>query len=317
MKILVTGASGFIGFALSKKIAELGHDLTIVDNFSRGNKDTEFKNLIKKKNVKFLKIDLTSKSDFNKISRDFRVIYHLAAVNGTKNFYEKPNEVLRVNCLSTLNILEHFKNSKNTHHIFSSSSETYAGSIELNPNKIPTKENIELCINDISNVRFSYAASKILGESAYFSYSKKYRLSFNIIRFHNIYGPRMGFDHVIPELVEKIKKSKKTLELKGYKNTRSFCFIDDAVNALLLLLKKPKHKIIHIGNQDNEISILKLSKMILKIMKKNLALKLKNAPDGSVKRRCPNTKTLKSLGFKAKFNIEMGLHQTVKWYLNA
>ena len=319
-KILITGSSGFIGYHLAKKLLkkEKISKIYLIDNFERGQNDKLFKDLINnnKKFIKFLKLDLSKEKSFQKFPKDINVIYHFAAINGTKNFYNIPDRVISINSIITLNLLNYLKDKKNIFTIFSSSSEAYASTTKILKNRIPSDEKIELSIEDISNPRYSYAVSKILGESAFFAYHHRYKIDFLIVRFHNIYGPRMGFDHVIPELIKRIQKSKRNIKLYGHDNTRSFCYIEDATEALsLFLYKKISHKIINIGNDQEEIKISRLSKIILEIMGKNLKIEKLKSPEGSVKRRLPKLKVLKSYGFKPKYNLKKGLLETINWYL--
>ena len=100
-KILITGGAGFIGFHLAKFLANSGNEITIADNLSRGKHDKELEDLLKLKNVNFHNIDLTEKHDFKKLDSDYDYAYHLAAVNGTKYFYEMPEKLLKINILPT------------------------------------------------------------------------------------------------------------------------------------------------------------------------------------------------------------------------
>src|SRR3989344_2193775 len=167
MKVLITGGAGFIGFHLAKHLSNQNYNLTLLDNFERGKEDEEFKELIKKDNVSFIKADITKPEAFDKL-QDYDQIYHLAAINGTENFYNIPDKVLKVGILGTLNVLDWFVKQKKGKLLFTSSSETYAGTLKLIGDKfpIPTPENISLTIDDPTNVRWSYGVGKIAGEVA-------------------------------------------------------------------------------------------------------------------------------------------------------
>lgn len=318
MNILITGAGGFIGFSLASRLSKSKNKIFVTDNFYRGRFDKNFKELISKKNVFFFKADLTKKEDFKKFPKNIDLIFHFAAINGTKNFYNIPDKVLIINTLININLLEYVKNKSKIKIIFASSSEVYASTTDMLKNRVPTKEDIEISIKDIKNVRYSYAISKIFGENAFFSYAANYDIKFNIVRFHNIYGPRMGKDHVIPELyyrvLDNVRKKNKKINLYGTTNTRSFCYIDDAIDALILISKKFKNEIIHIGNDKEEIKIINLCKKILKYLDKDFIIEKKIAPDGSVKRRLPNLNRLYSYGYKPKINLDLGLAKTLDWY---
>lgn len=316
MKTVITGAAGFIGYHLAIHLANQGKELILIDNFQRGKMDEEFRNLIQQQNVQFFDMDLTENDVFSSIEDDVTEVYHLAAINGTENFYNIPDKVLRVNILSTLNVLEWAKDKPGVKILYSSSSEVYAGALKIGIGVIPTGENVPLCIDDISNVRWSYGASKLLAENAFFSYGKLYPFRFCIVRYHNIYGPRMGFEHVIPQFFKRIFQGEVPLKVYGGQQTRSFCFVSDSVKATRLVMESPDtdKKIIHVGNDLEEIKINDLARLMLKITDKPDKVIQKNPPEGSVNRRCPDIFLLRSLGFTPEVNLKNGLEKTKGWY---
>lgn len=318
-KVLITGGAGFIGLHLAKSLANQGHEVTILDNFARGEEDLDFKSVIEKPNVKFIKGDITLKETFDKLDNDYDYIYHLAMINGTENFYKIPDKVLKVGIIGTINILDWFVKQKNGKLLFSSSSETYAGALKLLGDKfpIPTPEEVPLIVDNPSNVRWSYGASKILSEVAMHSWAKAYGMkNFSIIRYHNIYGPRMGFEHVVPQFIERLAKKENPFKIIGWEDTRSFCYIDDAVIATQLVMESEKTngETIHIGRDDGEIAILDMAKTLFKVTNVNPKLDLINSPEGSVKRRCPDITKLKKLGFVPIISLEEGLKKSYEWY---
>ena len=199
----------------------------------------------------------------------------MAAINGTKNFYEKPDKVLDILVVGGYNILKFAKTNKIKEIFFFSSSEVYQ-----KPKKIPTNEDIECIVPDIWNPRYSYGGGKIAQELMIANLYPKHFNKRIIIRPHNIYGPNMGNDHVIPEIIQKIfrllKNKKNINEIIGSKkNTRSFMHIEDFLNAFYLIFKrKINNEIFNIGNND-EISIEKLIKKILQNFNNKLIIKEK------------------------------------------
>lgn len=312
-KILVCGGAGFIGYHLVKRLAkDKRNKIWVLDNFERGGNDKEFKSL--PKNVKHINKDILENTEIilcSSLVMPFDEVYHLAAINGTKNFYERPCDVLNVNVIGTINILNWFVASKSKKLLFTSSSETYAGTKDK---KIPTPEDVPLTIEDVTNPRWSYAGSKIIGELFCLNYAKKYKKQISVIRYHNIYGPRMGNDHVIPEFCKRIKEN--PFKIYGGTETRAFCYVDDAVEATIKVMrsKKTNGKIIHIGNDKEEIPIITLAKKMCQIAKKNPKFKILPAPKGSTKRRCPDITKLRKLGFEPNINLESGLKKTMQWY---
>lgn len=315
-KILVTGGAGFIGYHLSKYFAKEGNEVTIIDNLFRGEVDSELKEIIKMENVKYIEADLTECRFFKKLDGDYDYVYHLAAINGTKFFYEIPDKVLRTNVLSTINILDWFVKSESKKILFPSSSETYAGAMRKFGLPLPTPEDVPLCIEDIKNSRWSYAGSKIIGELLFINYAKKHNFDMVIVRYHNIYGPRMGYEHVIPEFLLRIYN--KTDPFPVYGNTsRAFCYIDDAIEATELVMKNKNcnGEILNIGNNLEEINMVDLAKTMLEVLNYNAKIEIRSAPEGSVDRRCPNIGKLKKItGYKPKINLKEGIELTHRYY---
>ena len=230
---LVTGGTGFIGRSISNLIVNSGNNVTVFDNNSRGS----FKK-IKNKKIKFFFGDIRDKKVFFKSLKNIDAIIHLAYINGTKYFYSKPDQVLDIAVKGLINLFDGCKKFNIKELYLASSSEVYQS-----PIKVPTDENEPLKIPDIYNPRYSYGGGKILTELMGINYGRKFFKKLVIFRPHNVYGPEMGNQHVIPEFISRIKKSKnKKFKIQGSGNEiRSFIFIDDFISAFELILKKGKH----------------------------------------------------------------------------
>ena len=309
MKILITGGAGFIGSYLSNSLST-ENEVHVVDNGIRG----DYSRL--NNNIKIFNVDLTKFNELNKLDNNYDLIFHLAAINGTDNFYLKHHEVFEVGIKSILNIYDYFKNT-NTKIIVASSAEVYQSA-----KTIPTNEEVECIVPDITNHRFSYGGSKIFSELLVFNYGINFFTSSIIFRPHNIYGPNMGYKHVIPQIIEKVKeavsnKSFKINLIGSGKETRAFCYVDDLIEGLKILIKKGKDKnIYHIGN-DHEISIYDLAKKIIQIMNVDVEIiEGENSHEGNTNRRCPDITKIKQLGYNPKINLNDGLSKTINWYLN-
>ena len=244
-KILVTGGAGFIGQNLVSKLSE-SHDVVIFDNGFRGS-FTKSDN----KKIKFVNGDITKISDWEQIPSEIDSVFHLGAINGTKFFYEIPEKVLDVNIKGMQNLLEFSRKRDIDDILFTSSSEVYGY-----PKNFPTPETEELSIPDVYNPRFSYSSSKIIGEILCINFAQKYNLKHTIVRYHNIYGPNMGHEHVMPQFIKKLIKNEEFSVEGDGTETRSFCFIDDAIDATLLVNDDDsfKNRIFNVGN-DVETSI--------------------------------------------------------------
>ena len=205
------------------------------------------------------------------------------------------------------------KTKKLKKFFFASTSEIYSNSIKKLKVKIPTPESVDLLVSDLSDRRSTYFLSKIYGESLV----HQSKLPFIIFRPHNIYGPRMGQSHVIPETIFKFLKAKEKVISFSASHTRSFCFIDDAVDQLIFLLRKPKiiNQTFNIGNQKDEIKISYLIKKIRKIMlKENIKIIFKKDNHGSQERRCPDMYKIRRLSNFKTTSLDFGLEKTIKWY---
>ncbi len=301
----VTGGNGFIGHAIVKMLLNEGNKVTVFDNISRHSKK-----FYKNKNYKFIKGDICKLADLNKSLKKVDALVHLAYINGTQNFYDIPHRIIEVAAKGITNIFDACRSNNIKEIYLASSSEVY-----YYPKKIPTDENIPLIIPDPYNPRYSYGAGKILTEIYGLNFSKFFN-KLIIFRPHNVYGPDMGNEHVIPEITNKILKIKNgKLKIQGSgKETRSFIYIDDFVECFKILINKGKHKnIYNIGNNE-EVTISYVIKLISKILKKRIVTKKGVLKKGGTLRRCPDIAKIKKIGYKQKHSLELGLKNTVDWY---
>lgn len=318
-KVLITGAAGFIGLHLARLHVKHGDKLVLADNFFRGKEDTDWQDLLQEKNVKFIQADLTTPEGWDKLGSGYDYVYHLAAVNGTDLFYKIPHEVLRINLLSSIYGLEWFKDHNAKGKIlFTSSNEAYAGGLEgFNQLPIPTPEDVPLVISDVKNPRWTYAGTKLIGEQLFLHYAKSFNLRTVIVRPHNFYGPRAGFNHVIPQTIERIVKKIHPFHIYGSDETRSFCYIEDAVEAMreVMISDKTDGDIYHIGT-NQETVIGDLVKALFRVSGwQPKEVEHRTSPEGSVKRRLPEVSKIKAtVGWEAKTSLEDGLRKTFEWY---
>lgn len=304
-KVLVTGGAGFIGYHLAHRLAQNENHVTIVDNFSRGQLDNAVRELDSLTNVELLDLDLTT-GDLA-FARQFEYVFHMASINGTANFYSRPFEVTKAAIVPTIRLLEAIRASDSLRKFFlASTSEVYASSVTRDVEKIPTSEDAFISIDDISNPRWSYAAGKIAAESAVMGAIQQFGISAVVARFHNVYGPRMGYDHVIPALFKKFMEG--DFRVEGGSSSRSFIYIDDAVDAVLASVVNnfDNGPILHIGTSE-EIQIGQLARKILSVLGAEAQLEIVAAPRGSVLRRCPDISKLEAMGFTPGTSLDQGL----------
>ena len=300
-RYLVTGGSGFIGSNICKLLLELDQEVIVYDNNFRNDKNN-LESILR--DVTFIKGDIRDKKKLFSVASKVDSVIHLAYINGTKYFYSKPDLVLDVAIKGLINIFDACKKFKIREFYLASSSEVYQ-----TPNKVPTNEKEPLKVPDVYNPRYSYGAGKIISELVAINYGKKFFKKMVIFRPHNVYGPNMGNEHVIPELINKFKKLKNNkIKIQGSgKEIRSFIHIDDFIQALELIIKKGKHlNIYNIGTQE-KITIRNLVKLISKLIGKNVKISSSSLMQGSTKIRLPDIKKIKKIGFKQTIDLHEGI----------
>lgn len=314
MRIAITGAGGFVGRSLTLRLAQQGHKILALDNDSRGSLGSvpEHPNLLRRR------CDVLESDDLEVLFESADAVYHLAAINGTENFYRMPEKVIEVGVIGTHNVLKAALKSGVRRFYFASSSEVYD-----TPSIIPTPETVKCTVADVFNPRFSYSASKIAGELMTINYLRGTDTQHVIFRLHNVYGPQMGYDHVIPQLVKKVideidrnpGATTVTIPLQGSgEETRSFVYIDDATRAIeMSTLGVADSRLIHIGTEQ-EIPIRRLAEEIGKVLGVEVQVTPEACMEGSPLRRCPDTTNLRGLGFAAEVSLREGLEKTGRWY---
>jgi|TARA_B100000315_G_scaffold257248_1_gene305488 nucleoside-diphosphate-sugar epimerase len=313
--VLVTGGTGFIGAALATALTERGYQVRVFDNDFRGDRN-RLKKLMD--DVDIVTGDIRDESAVLDAAEGVDIIYHLAAINGTRYFYEIPDQVLDVNVRGALNTLKACLVHNVNRFVLASSSEVYQ-----TPLRIPTDESERIYLEDVTNPRYSYAGSKLISELLTLNCLRSKATHGIIFRPHNIYGPDMGNEHVIPELMRKIhlaskrfKKNKIRVTIQGSGNeTRAFCFIDNAVDAILICGEKGGNgEIYHIGEM-REIRIGDLVKMLGDILSMKIEVIPGTALAGGTPRRCPDIGKISKLGYKPLVSLEEGLETTIAWYV--
>lgn len=309
----VTGGTGFIGSAIVKKLSEEGHSIVVLDNDWRGNA-RRLSGL--KGDIDIINADIRDSNSVCEASKNADSIIHLAYVNGTENFYQSPDLVMDVAVRGMLSIVDACQKNNVKEFVLASSSEVYQS-----PNIIPTNESVQVVVPDIYNPRYSYGGGKIACELMTTNMVSKLVDKTLIFRPHNVYGPDMGFEHVIPQLAMKLiqikhfESSKDEVKILGSgEQTRAFCYIDDFIQGVhLLLTQSSPSGLYHIGT-PSETSIMNLCKLMMSRLGLDLRVKTSVAPKGETDRRVPDVSKIKQLGFKPAVNLDQGLEKTIPWY---
>jgi nucleoside-diphosphate-sugar epimerase len=319
-RVLITGGAGFVGFHLTRRLlAEDATEVTLVDNFVRGRRDAELEALLASTRVDLIQADLCDPSVRAKLGSGYDEVYHLAAVIGVKNVLERPHDVVRVNALTTLNLLDWMAlENGGGRFLFSSTSEAYAWTRQFHELPTPTPEDVPLALTDLGNPRSSYAGSKVFGELAVTQYGRAHAMEFAITRYHNVYGPRMGWEHVVPELHERALAGQNPLVVYSPEHTRAFCYVDDAVEATMRAMRDPRGAggTFNVGNDREEIRIGALAERILAVAGlEGVAIEARGAAHDPITRRCPDvTRARQRLGYEPVVSLDEGLRRTLAWY---
>ena len=310
---LVTGGSGFIGTNLVRALIKNGDSVKIFDDYSRGNPQS-LKDLTN--HIEFIKGDIRNFEEVRKACKNVDAVIHLAAINGTKFFYTIPEQVLDVSTRGIINIVDACLWWGVEEFFFASSSEVYHI-----PPVVPTPEDVPLVIPDSGNSRFSYAGGKIISELYVLNYGKKYFRRAVVFRPHNVYGPQMGWEHVIPQFILRLKKLLDKKEdiipfpIQGSGNeTRSFVYIDDFIRGLMILFKKAQTLNTYNIGTEEEAKIKDVANEIAKFYGRKIKIIPGKLAAGGTIRRLPDISKIEKLGYKPKISLSEGIKLTAQWY---
>jgi nucleoside-diphosphate-sugar epimerase len=313
-RVLVTGGSGFIGAALVEELVNNGATVRVLDDNSRG----AGRRLAKvAKDIEFIAGDVRDAAAVEAAMRRMEEVHHLAFVNGTELFYSAPDVVLEVGVKGIVNVIDAARKNNVGTLILASSSEVYQ-----TPPQVPTDETAPLIVPDPLNPRFSYGGGKIISELMAINFGRKHFKRVLIFRPHNVYGPDMGFEHVIPQFALRMKKEQQDhptgplpFPIQGSgEETRSFCYVSDLVKGVMLMRARGEHLgIYHIGTAE-EVSIAELVRRMAAPIGREVDI-IPSAPLlGSTPRRCPNIAKLGKLGYRPSVPLDQGLPPTISWY---
>jgi nucleoside-diphosphate-sugar epimerase len=314
-RILVTGGSGFIGSALVKALVGRGENVRVLDDNSRG----ALRRLHEvEREIEFVCGDIRDAAAVDAAMRGIDEVHHLAFINGTATFYSAPDLVLDVGVKGIVNVIDACRRQGVGRLVLASSSEVYQS-----PPRVPTDEGVPLMIPDVLNPRLSYGAGKIISEMMAINYGRKHFERVLIFRPHNVYGPDMGFDHVIPEFVVRLKRAIASRAEGGAvpfpiqgsgAETRSFCHVDDLVAGVMIMRERGEHLgIYHVGTTE-EITIADLARRIARTAGRQIALEPSQVRAGSTARRCPDISKLAALGYRPRVPLDQGLPPVLRWY---
>ena len=302
--ILITGGAGNVGSALANKLADNEEiEIVIVDNLSTGS----ISKVPKRKNLIFIKADSNLLSDMTAVFGRFKFdyVFHYAALVGVKRTLENPMKVLS-DIEGIKNILSLSKNTGVKRVFYSSSSEVYGEPFEIPQNEKTTP----------LNSRLPYAIVKNVGEAFFKSYYQEYGLEYTIFRFFNTYGPNQSEDFVVARFIKLALKNQPITLYGDGLQTRSFCYVEDNVEACINAMTYPicKNEVMNVGS-DKEQTIKSLAETIIKLT--NSQSKIIHLPpleEGDMTRRCPDTSKMKQVLGRDLVSLEDGILKLITYY---
>ena len=309
---LVTGGTGFLGSALTRRLVQGGFRVRVLDNNSRGRAarlhDVEDR-------IEYIEGDIRDAATVDRACAGVDVVCHLAYINGTEFFYSKPDLVLDVAVKGFVNVIDSAIRHRVPELLVMSSSEVYH-----EPAVVPTDERVTLSIPDCLNPRYSYAAGKILHEVMAVNYGRHFRRVV-IVRPHNVYGEDMGGEHVIPQFVSRMRAllphpaDPLPFSIQGTGlQTRSFVYVDDFIDGVMIVLDRGEHLgIYHVGTLE-EVTIESLARLVAEQFGRPIKIVPGPPADGGTNRRCPDITKIMKLGYRPQYTLREALPRVVRWY---
>ncbi len=302
MNILITGGAGFIPSSTADKLLENpNNNIVLVDNFLTGSET----NIPNHQNCKFIKCDVNNYNDINPImcSYKFDYVFHYAAVVGVQRTLDNPKMVLD-DIQGIKNILDLAKSTGVKRVFYSSSSEVYGEPVHLPQNEETTP----------LNSRLPYAVVKNVGEAYFRSYQQEFGLDYTIFRFFNTYGPKQSTDFVMSKFINSALNGEDITLYGDGMQTRTFCYIDDNVDACLSALndKSTVNTVFNIGS-DLIITIKELAETIIRLTdSKSKIVFLPPLKDGDMTRRQPDITKMKQLLKRDLLPLEKGIKKVLE-----
>jgi UDP-glucose 4-epimerase len=315
-RALVTGGAGFIGAHLVARLVREGVDVDVVDDFSHAARDAELASLQDSGPVRVLQRDLRLPGALEDLNGGYDHIVHLAAIVGVRRVVSRPLAVLSDSVTMLQNVVGcAARQPALARLVFLSTSEVYAGTLASFTLAFPTPETTPLTVSRLAEPRSAYMLSKIYGEAI----CQHAGVPFTVLRPHNVYGPRMGLAHVIPELLQRAHAAPADgrLEVASVEHRRTFCYVDDAVEIIWRAASSPacSGETLNLGTSRPEVSVGELARLVSATVGKQLEIVPLPATPGSPPRRCPDmTKTRELTGYEPQVGLEDGVQRTYDWY---
>lgn len=305
--ILITGVAGFLGSHLADAYLEKGFFVLGVDNFSTGSYDN-IAHLEQNVSFQFIQCDIVDPLPKQVLSMKYDIIANLACPASPPHYQRLAIETLQVNSKGTLKMLNLAANNK-ARFFHASTSEVYG-----DPVVHPQPESYNGSVN-CYGPRSMYDEGKRYSEALIYSHRKKYGTNTCVARFFNTYGPRMAPDdgRVVSNFIVQALQGKPLTVYGGYQ-TRSFCYVDDLIKAIILLIDSSESEPINLGN-PSEFMINELAYMILDKTSSGSTMNLSKVPvDDPLQRKPDISKAFEKLGWQPRTSVDEGLDKTIKYF---
>ena len=303
-KVLITGGAGFIGSHLCERLINNGHTVYCLDNLHTGNLKN-LKEVVDHQNFHFIKQDVVQEITIDHLDE----IYHLACPASPRHYQEDPIKTLKTCFIGALNMLELAKKT-NAKIFFSSTSEIYG-----DPAIHPQVESYWGNSNPIG-IRACYDEGKRCAETLFFDFHRTYNIDIRVGRIFNTYGPRMNpkDGRVIPNFINQALQDIPITIYGTGKQTRSYCYVSDLVDAILLFMESSYPGPVNLGNPE-EYTVLETASIIKQLIDSDSAFIYKELPFDDPQRRCPDISLArKELGYEPKVCFREGLKKTIAYF---
>tara|TARA_B100001142_G_scaffold302602_1_gene329275 strand:+ start:2751 stop:3719 length:969 start_codon:yes stop_codon:yes gene_type:complete len=306
-KILITGGSGFLGSHLCEKLLNDGAEVLCLDNFYTGSKKN-ISHLLDNKNFELIRHDVCLP-----IYLEVDEIYNLACPASPIHYQFDPVQTTKTSVHGAINILGLAKRL-NAKVFQASTSEVYG-----DPNIHPQTENYWGNVNPIG-LRSCYDEGKRCAETLFFDYHRQHKLNIKVARIFNTYGPRMHPDdgRVVSNFIVQALTSEDITIYGDGSQTRSFCYVDDLIDAFIMLMSTEKEFTgpINLGN-PNEFTMIELADLVIELTKSKSKIVFKKLPDDDPKQRKPDISFAKEkLNWEPKIELREGLKKTILYFDN-
>lgn len=308
MRIVISGAAGFIGSHMCDRLVEDGHTVTGLDNLLTGS-ERNVSHLRNHPGFEFLRHDVTQPLA---LEGGIDAVIHMASAASPKDYLEHPIETLEAGSAGTRQMLE-IARIHNATFLLTSTSECYGDPL--------THPQVETYWGNVNPVgpRSCYDESKRFAEAMTMAYHRTYKLRTNIVRIFNTYGPRMKLDdgRVVPAFLDQALRGEPITVFGDGSQTRSFCYVSDMVEGLCRLMQSDERYPVNLGNPQ-ELSILEFAERIRRLTGSRSTIVYRPLPQDDPKQRCPDiSKARRILSWEPKVSLEDGLRRTIEYFREA